>query len=233
MARPPKSRGGDGQSGTKPLFPYTTRPAALRRFLAEVPKRPRPAKIDPSLLASWEIKGGEAMTIIRVLKALKLLGQNNEPTDAYVSFMHAGTGPAALAQQIREVYAPVFGASLEPYKESNDALKNLFNIHSGGAPAVIDLQIATFKALCEYADFSGAAPPAVANSSSSKVAVAQAGSAPKGAREAPGDFAPVAVTINLHIHLPEGKSSRDYQYIIQDIAKYIYRYSDVGDEREK
>ena len=48
-----------------------------------------------------------------------------------------------------------------------------------------------------------------------------------------GDFAPVAVNINLHIHLPEGKSSRDYQYIIQDIAKYIYRYSDVGDDREQ
>ena len=28
--------------------------------------------------------------------------------------------------------------------------------------------------------------------------------------------------IDLHIHLPENKTTRDYEAIIQDIAKYIY-----------
>jgi hypothetical protein len=31
-----------------------------------------------------------------------------------------------------------------------------------------------------------------------------------------------AVKIDLHIHLPENKTARDYDSIIQDIAKYIY-----------
>lgn len=210
---------------TTPAFPYTTRPGALRKFLAEVPRRPRPAKINRELIASWGISNNEAASgIVRVLRDLGLTTSSNDPTDAYTAFMHAGTGPSILGQKIREVYAPLFGAALEPHKESSAALKNLFNIHSGGAAATIELQIQTFKALCDYADLTGTAavPSGAATGSPSTTGVATSTAISSTVGGAP------SIHIDLHIHLPENKSSRDYQYIMQDIAKFIFRSPDEG-----
>jgi hypothetical protein len=192
-----------------PKFPYTVRPNALRKFLAEVPKRPKPTKVNRTLLASWSLAGGANESIIRVLKAVGLLAPSGEPTEIYTNFMREGTGPAVLGQKIREVYAPIFEATAAPYKESTDVLKNLFNIHSGGAPATIDLQIQTFKALCDNASFEVAA------------AAPFAPGAPQATSAKLGSTAGASFHIDLHIHLPERASSRDYQYIIQDIGRFL------------
>jgi hypothetical protein len=195
-------------------FPYTQRPGGLRRFLAEVPKRPRPTKVNTELLASWGLTGGQNYTVVRVLKTVGLLNDNNEPNDNYVAFMRAGTGPAVLAQLVKRTYAPLFEASHQPYRESAENLRNLFHIHSGGA--TIELQIQTFKALCEFADFEAAEPSTMAATSASNAAASTAVGL-----SATGGIGPT-LHVDLHIHLPPGKSSREYQYIIQDIARYLY-----------
>jgi hypothetical protein len=51
---------------------------------------------------------------------------------------------------------------------------------------------------------------------------------PGGAALAPSQ--PI-VNINLHIHLPENKSRRDYETIIEDIGRYIFGRVN-GDRRE-
>src|SRR5688572_932545 len=88
------------ESTSEPKFPYTTRPASLRKFLEQVPKRPKPSKINEATLSSWGITGGQSYTLVRVLKTLDLVSGSNEPTENYVQFMHAQTGPAVLARQI-------------------------------------------------------------------------------------------------------------------------------------
>lgn len=214
-----RARARTAVSAAKPAFPYTTRPAALRKFLSEVPRKPRPPRVNGDLLAGWGLSGGENLTIVRVLKALGLLNNSGEPTDVYTAFMATGSGPVAMGTQIRSVYAPLFNAAHEPHREPDDRLRNLFNIHSAGAPTTITFQMQTFKALCDYADFSAtsvaAAPPVRA--------------------AAPGVTTPTdpspgqpQVHIDLHIHLPPDKSSRDYQYIIQDIAKFIFGRAPEG-----
>jgi len=179
-------------------------------------------------LASWDIKGNDTATgIVRVLKALGLVTQTGEPTEAYTTFMQLGSGPAILAGKVRDVYAPLFGASLEPYKEAQESLRNLFNIHSGGAAPTIDLQIQTFKALSDYSDFSSSGASSIGN----KTVARQ----PSDALPQPVAGGPLGapIHIDLHIHLPENKSSRDYQYIIQDIARFIYQNQGAApDERE-
>jgi Family of unknown function (DUF5343) len=197
-------------------FPYSDRPSGLRRFLSEVPRRPRPTRVNRELLAAWGLGGGANLSIIRVLKAVGLVSENNEPTENYIAFMREGTGPAVLAQLIRRTYAPLFEASHAPYRESAENLRNLFNIHSGGG--TIDLQIQTFKALADSANFEASTAEDVTASSSAGIpTVAKNQSdAQAGNRIGP------AVRIDLHIHLPPGKSSREYQYIIQDIARYLY-----------
>lgn len=206
QSRTPASRPEDRG---RAVFPYTTRPGALRRFLTEVPTRPRPTRVNKDLLASWGLRSNEDYSIIRVLKAVGLVNDNNEPSDNYTAFMRAGTGPAVLAGLIRHTYAPLFEAAHQPHRETTESLQNLFNIHSGGA--TIELQIQTFRALCDFADFEAQ------STADEAVAPARSGVGRIGQETFTVREGGPPVHIDLHIHLPPGKSSRDYQYIIKTL----------------
>jgi len=200
---------------SEPKFPYTSRPGGLRKFLTLVPQKPKPMKVNFDLIKAWGLKDKNNYTIVRVLKALKLVSESGEPTEHYEAYMHQGTGPVRLAQRIRDVYAKLFQVSHQPYKEDDASLSNMFNIHSGGAESTIDFQIQTFKALCEHADFSSAAASDVAI-----IAVQGQATSPRASTgQATGGL---TVHVDLHVHLPENKTRRDYEYMFEDIANYIY-----------
>jgi hypothetical protein len=216
------------KADTSPKFPYTTKPASLRRMLKEIPKKPKPVKFDMDLLRSWGFKDANDHSMLRVLKAIGLLNDKNEPTDLYGQFMVLDGGAKAIGPEIKRVYAPLFQASHTPYKESNEVLQNLFNIHSGGGESALDQQIQTFKAHCENSVFdTGNSAPVGTQSGTSKPGDPTPGS---GSGVGPGTGP--TVNINLHIHLPENKSRRDYEDIIEDIGRYIFGRQ-VGDRRER
>lgn len=204
----------NAESG-EPKFPYTTEPKALRRLLTEVPKRPKPPRVTMDTLKAWNVSSNNnARTAINVLKKIGLLGQGGEPTNVYVEFMKKDVGPAALAERIKDVYKVLFDNSLAPQNDTDDDLRNLFNIHSGGGEDAMRLQVQTFKALSEYAKFdTGSGAP--------KGDAARDGADPAGAGRDSGQGLP-PIQVDLHIHLPENKTTRDYEAIIQDIARYIY-----------
>jgi|SRR3989304_2804683 len=164
---------------------------------------------------SWGYKDANDYSMLRVLKSVGLLNEKNEPTDLYLRYMNIQNGASVLADPIKKLYQPLFNASHAPYNESLDSLKNLFNIHSGGSEHTLDQQIQTFKALSDNTSFDGnnvvKSPPTsplnLANKQSTGQDVTQVGP---------------AININLHIHLPENKTRRDYEYIIEDIARYIF-----------
>ena len=203
---------------TKPKFPYTTKPASLRRFLKEVPKKPKPQRFDMALLRSWGFSDANDHSILRVLKAIRLLNDKNEPTELYSQFMLIDGGAKAIAPEVIRVYAPLFQASHTPFNESNDKLQNLFNIHSGGGDRALDQQIQTFKALCENTSFDAAGSGVVPGTGNAGTGAVDG----SGGSSTGNQLAPPIVNINLHIHLPENKSRRDYENIIEDIGRYIF-----------
>jgi hypothetical protein len=148
-----------------------------------------------------------------VLKKLGLLGAAGEPNEQYVEFMKTGTGPSVLATRIKDIYRVLFVDSHAPHEESDEEIKKLFHIHSGGGDDVMRLQIQTFKALAEFADFKGVGGPPEINGNNG-------GTREDGATHGGSKLPPV--NVDLHIHLPENKTTRDYEAIIQDIARYIY-----------
>ena len=137
----------------EPKLPYCSTPNALRKFLKLVPSKPKPQRVNNALLSAWDLGGSNANSIIRVLKEVGLVDSSNQPTSEYDIFMDPKPGPSRLGLLIRERYAALFEASHAPHKESDETLKRLFNIHSGGAERTLQYQVATFKALCEFANF--------------------------------------------------------------------------------
>jgi hypothetical protein len=210
-------------TSSEPKFPYTPAPNSLRKFLKQVPDKPKPPKVTNELLKGWGLTSSNDRYIIGILKKLDFLDASGTPTQNYESFMFKGTGPATMGAQLRRVYGPLFQASHRPHEDGQEDLKRLFHIHSGGSEGTINLQIQTFKALCEFASFEPqlAASQLVANGQATHAA---AGAAPIPATVGGGI---PTIHIDLHIHLPENKTTRDYEAIIQDIARYIYK-QEVG-----
>jgi hypothetical protein len=203
---------------TTPKFPYTTKPGSLRRLLKDIPQKPKPPKFDKTQLKNWGFSDANDYSMLRVLKAVNLLDDKNVPTEAYGRFMDLDDGGKALGPEIRKVYAPMFEASYTPYSESNEKLQNLFNIHSGGGEKALAAQIQTFKALCEFAAFDQPADGTSTNSNG----VTERGSSQQSSQNAGDNQSQPTININIHIHLPENKSRREYEDIIEDIGRYIF-----------
>lgn len=213
-------------ASTPPAFPYSNKPNSLRKFLEQIPQKPRPPKVNVDTLKAWGLRDSNDQSIIRVLKALGFVSSNNEPTDRYTEFMTPGQGPGVLADAVKEVWAPLFQHSHTPHREDDATLKNYFNIHSGGSDKTLAYQIQTFKAACDHSDFDSASLPTSPPTAPSANNVATHGPAGTGSSAEP------KIHIDLHIHLPENKSRRDYEYIFEDIAKYIFgrKLESSGDE---
>ena len=223
MARKSKTE----STTTEPKFPYTPTPGSLRKFLKLVPNKPKPDKVTFGLLKSWGLTSSNDRYIMSVLKALNFIGSSGQPTENYEAFMHRATGSATIGAQIKRVYAPFFQASHEPAKEGHEDLKRLFNIHSGGSERTIRYQLETFKALCEFASFEDLPKATRGRPEDEERARTSGVSSHQGLQinESP------AIHIDLHIHLPENKTAREYEAIIQDIARYIYKHEVTSDGR--
>ncbi len=205
---------------TEPKYPYTNVPGVLRKILQAIPGKPKPGKLDAKMAVSWgcaDKVNNNSRSAVAVLKKVGLLGSGGDPNSLYSEFMNKTTGPVALGNKLREVYSDIFSASHSPQSDGDEALETLFNQHAGGSENVVRLQIQTFKALCDSASFSGTNAPGAA-------AGVGAAASNSGAATSANDGGPglPPVKIDLHIHLPENKTTRDYEAIIQDIAKYIY-----------
>jgi hypothetical protein len=197
------------QDSGDPKFPYAAEPQALRRLLTEIPKRPKPPKVSRDTLKAWNVsKSNNSGTAIGVLKKLGFLGPTGEPTDLYVEFMKTGVGPSVLAQRIRDVYRVLFENSHAPQNETNEELKKFFHIHSGGSEETMRLQMQTFKALADHASFSEHG--ASTEPKDQHMVGSTRGSSPEDTEHR---LPPIQV--DLHIHLPENKTTREYEAIIQ------------------
>jgi Family of unknown function (DUF5343) len=172
-------------------------------------------KVNSSLLKSWGLNDTNALSIVRVLKTIGLVGAAGEPSDEYIEFMDPKAGASTLGRAVQRVYAPLFEATHKPYNESDPDLRRLFNVHSGGSS--LNHQIATFKVLCEFSKFDQA--EAVGSSAAFTAAASLSSQS-----STPSQSIGPSLHIDLHIHLPENRSSREYQNIIEDIARYIYRH---------
>jgi Family of unknown function (DUF5343) len=206
----------------EPKLPYSSTPNALRKFLKLIPTKPKPQKINNPLLSAWDLGGANSNSIIRVLKGVGLVDVSNQPSSDYDAFMDPKLGPSRLGQLIRNCYSALFEASHAPQKESDDTLKRLFNIHSGGAERTLQYQVATFKTLCEFASFD-----AQEQQNSTPVVGGSIGSG----KSTLGGGA-MTVHIDLHIHLPPNKSRRDYEYMFEDIGRYIYGTAEAKSDEE-
>jgi hypothetical protein len=192
-------------------YPYTSAPNKLREFLKGLPNRPVPDKVTQKYLETLGMKSHADRTIIGVLKAVSLLDGNGAPMESYRLFRDKSRGPGILAAAIHSTYEELYKVYEDPHRQNDDNLRNFFKTQSNLGDSAINYQIATFKVLCEFADFGAAASPSTLSQESSRPTSQQTQQ-------------PV-FHIDLHIHLPDAKDPLVHNAIFQAIARHLMKTS--------
>lgn len=92
-----------------------------------------------------------------ILKDLGFLNRDGQPQQRYFDFMDRSLSRQVLAEGIRECYADLFAVNTKANEfPAVDAKNKLRTLYSGKKTDLVIGHIAkTFRALCDYADFSG------------------------------------------------------------------------------
>lgn len=191
-------------SGEK--FPYTYVPNSLRKLLRGIPEKAVPERVSRTYLKSIGMKSSNDPSIVPVLKFINLLDQSGTPTDNYRRFRDKTQGPALLAGLIRSAYASLYSTYEDAQARNDEDLKNFFRANTKLGVRVVNYQVATFKAVCEFGDFAGA--------------VRTESPAGPTASRLTSPTSP-EIHINLQIHLPESKDPAVYDAIFQAMSKYL------------
>ncbi|WP_147269714.1 DUF5343 domain-containing protein [Rhodanobacter denitrificans] len=94
---------------------------------------------------------------IGILKDLGFLNRDGQPQQRYFEFMDRSRAKDVLAEGIREAYADLFAINTKANEFTvQDAKNKLRTLYAGKKTDLVIGHVAkTFRALCDYADFSG------------------------------------------------------------------------------
>lgn len=160
------------------------------------------------------LKGSNDRQVIPLLRALKFLDQSGSPTATYRLLKSKETAKIAIADGIRQAYAPLFAANEEAYALPSDKLKGLVAQVAGTDDVMTTRIVQTLSALIKQGDFSAVSNPKILNSPPEEAndgSVQKAGPAVKQMRP---EF-----HYNLQIHLPNNATEDVYLNIFNALRK--------------
>jgi hypothetical protein len=164
---------------------------------------------------------------VGVLKSLGFIDDSGVPIQRYYDFLDQTQSKRILAIAIREAYEDIFRLNKDAQKFTEDEVKNKLKTLTRGEKSdnVVRLMAHTFKALCEYADWSQSTAeklqPVVENPSDKQ----EGQSIPEHPQTEPLAHTARAKVAGLHyniqIHLPSTRDSSVYDAIFKSLKDHL------------
>lgn len=146
-------------------LPYLSTPGTLKTALDRIRAAATPPTFNNDFVETkLQIRGGAGRAIPPFLKKIGLVGGDGKPTKLYERFRNsnAAVSGSAIAEAMRTGYKPLFDVNEYANDLSDKDLKGLIVQVTGleEANRVVELVLATFKRLKEFADFEAEASEA-------------------------------------------------------------------------
>ena len=140
---------------------YTLKPTAVPAYFDAMLDAQPPERFSLKFLENLGFTSTNDRLFIGILKDLGFLNRDGAPQQRYFDFLDRTKSKQVLAEGIREAYSDLFAINTKAQEYSADDVKNkLRSMYAGKKTDLVIGNIArTFRALCDYADFS--APPPV------------------------------------------------------------------------
>lgn len=203
-------------------FGYTTVPGKIKPLLDKIRGVGIPSKATVQWLKTIGFKSSNDASLLGMLKAVGLVDSSNVPTPTWSNYRGA-KHREVLGEAIQRGYAELFAVYADAWQRSNSDLEHVFATSTTAGKQVISKTVASFKALCECADFGVAGEPSnqsihttsplhspVVDSSGSTQAFATH------AKAAP------SIHIDLQIHVSPEATPEQIDQIFKSMAKHLY-----------
>lgn len=183
-----------------------------------------PPKFVQKFLEQLEFKSTNDRLYIGVLKGLKFIDDAGLPQERYYKFIDQTESKKVLAEAIRDAYSDLFAINKKANEYTVTEAKNkLKTIYQGKkSDNVLDLMAKTFRALCDYAEWTGAVT--VKKDENEKKDL-QSKLEEKEEKEEKDDKPKKLKTPELHyniqIHLPESRDSSVYDAIFKSLKEHF------------
>ena len=203
----------------------------LDSFFNSIINAQPPQKFTIRFLEQLEFKSTNDRLLIGLLKGLGFVDAEGIPQQRYFEFIDQTQSKAVLAEAIKEAYSDLFAVNKTANTLTEIEVKNKFKTLLQGKKSdhVIGLMAKTFRALCDYADFSEVSP---INESLAKSEY----------ETPPSDFNPAPdfnetntrnkvihelkaiqteMHYNIQIHLPETRDIAVYEAIFKALKEHL------------
>ena len=130
----------------------------IEAFFNSIINAQPPKKFTQKFLEQLEFKSVNDRLMIGVLKALGFVDSEGIPQDKYFEFIDQTQSKTVLADAIKDAYSDLFAINKNANTLTENEVKNKFKTLLQGSKSdnVVNLMAKTFRALCDYADFSEA-----------------------------------------------------------------------------
>lgn len=207
-----------------PNYPYVYNSGTLKKYLEMIPDAGTPPKITQPYLEAAGFKSKNDRAIISVLKFIGFLGGDGTTTQDYALLRDKTQSGAVMASHLRTAYSELFGMFPDAYNKSNDALRNFFATKTTAGGAALGLIVATFKTLCESADFGAPTPvlPQVKEPSEGQPVS-------RDLKLPPITETGVTINLNIQLQLPPTEDSSIYDKIFESLKKHLIERKSTAD----
>lgn len=146
---------------------YTMKPNSVPAYFDAMLDAQPPERFSVKFLENLGFTSTNDRLFIGILKDLGFLNRDGTPQSRYFAFMDRGRAKQVVAEGIREAFAELFAINTKANDFTvDDARNKLRTLYAGKKTDLVLGNIAkTFRALCDYADFSAPAihivPPTI------------------------------------------------------------------------
>lgn len=139
-------------------LPYVNVPGNIGKLFTKIAAAKVPeAFTHQYLYTTIGLKGKNDRALIPLLRTLGFIDQSGKPTPTYNVLKNDTLREGAIADAVREAYAPLFAADENANELSNDQLRGLVAQIAGTDQQITGRIVSTFKALTKLSDFSRSA----------------------------------------------------------------------------
>jgi hypothetical protein len=135
---------------------YTFKPNSIPAYFDAILDAKPPERFSTKFLENLGFTSTNDRLFVGILKDLGFLNRDGAPQQRYFDFLDRSQSKVVLAEGIRDAFSDLFAVNTKAQEFTVEQAKNKLRTLFGGkkTPLVIGKIAKTFRALCDYADFS-------------------------------------------------------------------------------
>lgn len=193
-------------------FKYTTVPGKIPSLLDKIREVGVPSKkVTLDWLKSIGFASSNDRSLLRVLEQAGFVDSSGVPGETWKQYRGANH-KGVLAAAITKGYADLYATYPDAHNRPNADLESFFSTHTSAGKQVVEKMVATFKGLCQKADF-GAAEAGVVD--------LPTGGPMKATTTTHGSGTGVTININIELTLPETSDEDVYNNFFRAMREHL------------